>query len=1019
MDWMSRTHRTESEERVSEDGTAAEPRAPGRFAPEPRSGDALRAHLESAPSSPLQCKGLDLALDSTSGGETSSPGTSRDDETAAHVPGGGVPASYAASIRGAFAAGGGAPIQARLTQRGEALAAAWQRDVLAEVTLPHSQAFGETARMIQALHGNAMEPEAGDRALLALLSSYQLPPPDPGAIFEDAAPGEVAMQRIGDAHRRLLAELGQHIQFGAIDEYVEGELRRTAGVLGQNNDQARAIRAVRGGSLTSMRDPSGDLSPSLNTESRAQKLHLVEAFNQFTEGRAQPPAPKGIVLYRRVKGEHLKALRNGATFDEIVPFSASWSRSFAEDWSPGEGLIFEIDVPMSYPMLFQARRPGAQVPQDGPVPLNQDQAEVTLVQSRLTLLEDPRRVRDGQQRENFVVRATATPLGTAIAQRQHEAMELMNDDDRVFVNAQQRDEDPVAPNAGQREIDDGLAQLGGARAALMTLAQGATTERLLAIGALVGTFANQHQPALGPVTSVLRAFSTLGAGDQPLLQMLLRRVFNPQYYTGTDARFTPARVLELLRLLLPRMATALGGQLQLKMTGGGGAIPDTPAPIGGGSALPDALRAQMEQAFAADFSDVRVHEGAHVSALGALAYAQGSGLHFAPGQYAPDSEAGRELIGHELAHVVQQRAGRVAGGDGGVNRDASLEAEADAAGAKAARGVAPGLAGGEARGTSGAVKQRKLVAEDEPSQRIRDLLRTYSSRRTDLGAIANSDTFDFVFLPAVEPPDQLRGVSGWTRAILKDSDGGVIATIGSSEQARGLGKNVLMRLARMEVEIWGFTLETSEATGDVVAASTIGQTLTMIHEVERHALPFYDLFNDVMMARFQDEVGGGGHVDAIVDDLQMERRGHAVLQHADPALAANTVITTLGYAATLDAAAKAEALLRLYMDNIHRGVALDALRQRYVPTHGETEIWRAFADLCTKLSSARRGEPNQALAPGRRVIVLAGFYTGREGTVDRLAVPDEEREHDDEVLVEIDGTHSLVAFRPLDCFVLA
>jgi hypothetical protein len=77
--------------------------------------------------------------------------------------------------------------------------------------------------------------------------------------------------------------------------------------------------------------------------------------------------------------------------------------------------------------------------------------------------------------------------------------------------------------------------------------------------------------------------------------------------------------------------------------------------------LPPATRAHMEAAFSADFSDVRVHEGGHAGAVGARAYAQGSELHFAPGQYRPGTPEGDRLIGHELTHVLQQRDGRVPG----------------------------------------------------------------------------------------------------------------------------------------------------------------------------------------------------------------------------------------------------------------------------------------------------------------------------------------------------------------------
>jgi hypothetical protein len=97
----------------------------------------------------------------------------------------------------------------------------------------------------------------------------------------------------------------------------------------------------------------------------------------------------------------------------------------------------------------------------------------------------------------------------------------------------------------------------------------------------------------------------------------------------------------------------------------------------------------MERSFGADFSDVRVHEGGHVSGLRATAYTRGSDVHFAPGKFQPGTEAGDKLIGHELAHVTQQRAGRVSAPQGKgspVVADKALEAEADHHGDLAASG---------------------------------------------------------------------------------------------------------------------------------------------------------------------------------------------------------------------------------------------------------------------------------------------------------------------------------------------
>jgi hypothetical protein len=77
-----------------------------------------------------------------------------------------------------------------------------------------------------------------------------------------------------------------------------------------------------------------------------------------------------------------------------------------------------------------------------------------------------------------------------------------------------------------------------------------------------------------------------------------------------------------------------------------------------GEPLGDVSRTFFEPRFQRDFSDVRVHTdptaGASARAIGALAYTVGRDIVFAPGRYSPASAAGRDLLAHELAHVVQQ-----------------------------------------------------------------------------------------------------------------------------------------------------------------------------------------------------------------------------------------------------------------------------------------------------------------------------------------------------------------------------
>ena len=126
--------------------------------------------------------------------------------------------------------------------------------------------------------------------------------------------------------------------------------------------------------------------------------------------------------------------------------------------------------------------------------------------------------------------------------------------------------------------------------------------------------------------------------------------------------------------------------LQARMAG---RVSVPPAAARGSAGIPLQLRATMESAFQSDLSDVRVHPNSNKAAqIGALAFTRGSDIHFAPGLYRPHTRSGRELIGHELTHVVQQRQGRVpaTGRVGGlpVNENPKLEAEADSLGARAA-----------------------------------------------------------------------------------------------------------------------------------------------------------------------------------------------------------------------------------------------------------------------------------------------------------------------------------------------
>lgn len=77
---------------------------------------------------------------------------------------------------------------------------------------------------------------------------------------------------------------------------------------------------------------------------------------------------------------------------------------------------------------------------------------------------------------------------------------------------------------------------------------------------------------------------------------------------------------------------------------------------GSGHSLSPELRGPAEAATGVDLSAVRVHHdarsGAAAANLGARAFTRGAHVFFAPERYRPDTQAGRRLLDHELAHAA-------------------------------------------------------------------------------------------------------------------------------------------------------------------------------------------------------------------------------------------------------------------------------------------------------------------------------------------------------------------------------
>ena len=99
--------------------------------------------------------------------------------------------------------------------------------------------------------------------------------------------------------------------------------------------------------------------------------------------------------------------------------------------------------------------------------------------------------------------------------------------------------------------------------------------------------------------------------------------------------------------------------------------------------LPPSLQHKYEAEFGASLSHVTLHESHVPTLMGDESYTRGSEIHFPPGSLNPHSEAGQNLLGHELAHVVQN--GGNPSGNGSIIK--SLAEAADDVASRIARAI--------------------------------------------------------------------------------------------------------------------------------------------------------------------------------------------------------------------------------------------------------------------------------------------------------------------------------------------
>lgn len=131
---------------------------------------------------------------------------------------------------------------------------------------------------------------------------------------------------------------------------------------------------------------------------------------------------------------------------------------------------------------------------------------------------------------------------------------------------------------------------------------------------------------------------------------------------------------------------------------------------GQGRPLEPETRQRFEQAYGQPLDDVRVHTGpaaeSTAQSLNAIAFASGQDLFFTQNTYEPNSPQGLSLIGHELAHVIQQQYGVPGDADELRPPDDRYERQADQLAARALdTSVFPNAPAAQSKATSAAVQR--------------------------------------------------------------------------------------------------------------------------------------------------------------------------------------------------------------------------------------------------------------------------------------------------------------------------
>jgi Domain of unknown function (DUF4157) len=256
----------------------------------------------------------------------------------------------------------------------------------------------------------------------------------------------------------------------------------------------------------------------------------------------------------------------------------------------------------------------------------------------------------------------------------------------------------------------------------------------------------------------------------------------------------------------------------------------------------------MEHFLGGDYSAVRVYQGSYVDRLDALAYTEGDAIHVSPTHFRPGTADGDRLLRHELAHVAQQRAGRVRAAEPGpagaaVVDDPRLEAEADAWASPATSGerlAGREFAGSAASPSSGVIQRQpadpKTKPSPPPTTKPDDPKRAEKQLDDTLEALSHS--YLWIVTKQRDGVDDIRGGAERSKepsSLLLDVLGAV-AEIALGAVAAGIGSAIAQRV---EKKVAAALAKAAESGGGAVAKRAVDPAKVvaeMMEETSKNAV---------------------------------------------------------------------------------------------------------------------------------------------------------------------------------------